>query len=312
VDRSLHSALDAIAQDHTSGAAELAVRACVALQEWLGRPSKLPSSGLTEIAESLYRAQPAMAPFIRLANLFATAAKTKIGAAHLRRDLSSLQATIQSGPDQIATRFRKSLRPDRRYGLCTYSYSSTVLKAILGGRDQILWVACSEGRPCFEGRKMAEELSGAGIAVRFFVDSALPSYMRFCSAFVSGADAIDGDGFLNKQGTGVLALEAFERKKPAWVLADTSKFGTSGIVQMNSNSLDFGMHNQEVWEQAPAGVTIFNDYFEMVPFRRGNRVLCERGWRSPEQIALQISAMRLSLQIRKMFLEWIDKRKAST
>lgn len=312
MDRILKQQFDAITQDRLSGAAELAIRACNALNEWLRQNSEPGLADLREIAETLFCAQPSMAPFIQLANRVALAADSKSAAARLRPALASLRSAIQTGGKQIATKFRKSLGPDRRYGLCTYSYSSTVLKAILGGKDQIPWVACSESRPRLEGRKMAEDIASAGIEVRFFVDSALPSYLQFCSALIIGADAISEDGFLNKKGTDALVSKALELHKPVWVLADTSKFEPTGIVAVTSNRTFLGKHNEEVWANPPARIMIFNDYFEEISLRRGIRVLCERGWQSRIQIARQIGANPLSPQIRRVFLDWIDNRERAT
>src|SRR2546425_777114 len=73
MDRLLRQQLEAIARDRRSGAAQLALRAVTDLQSWLRRHPKPTEQELLDIASALLRAQPSMAPLLRLANELALA-----------------------------------------------------------------------------------------------------------------------------------------------------------------------------------------------------------------------------------------------
>ena len=175
MDQWLRRDLDAIAADRSSGAAELALRACVALQQWTRRHSNITRDELLAIARALLFAQPAMAPLLRLANEVALAAEERVPSRYLARALKHFSSTVRTGPGRIARHFRSALRGGDKKIITTYSYSSTVLQAILAARAQIWQVICSEGRPGLEGRKTVEQIlrRGKGVGACLTTDAAL-------------------------------------------------------------------------------------------------------------------------------------------
>ena len=66
-------------------------------------------------------------------------------------------------------------------------------------RTALVSVACGEGRPRFEGRRLAQHLHAAGIDVRLVVDAALTGLLPQATAIVLGADAISAAA-LDQQG----------------------------------------------------------------------------------------------------------------
>lgn len=279
--RTARRQLRALGRDPRSGAAELADRAAAILLAFLRRtPASAVNTAeqLARLAEALGRAQPAMAPVLKLAHLAATAAREN-RLRELRPVLRRFRHDLRSAQQRIARRFAAQL--PRRAVVLTYSYSSTVLAALRAARPKLTCVICSEGRPMLEGRRLATELARAGIRVVLVGDAALPGRVQEADAVVVGADAVfldpagSGAGaYVNKIGTRILQEQSRRAGKPFYVLADTSKILPRQAAQ------DYRIEEKpaaELWAGAPRGVRVENRYFERVPFTRGVVVLTERG-----------------------------------
>lgn len=293
MDQRLRRDLDTIAADRSSGAAELAQRASVALQQWARRHSRISRGELLAVARALLFAQPAMAPLLRLANEVALAAEDSVPSRYLARALKHFSSAMRTGPPRIARHFRSALRGGDKKIITTYSYSSTVLQAILAARTRIWQVICSEGCPGLEGRKTVEQIlrRGKGIGACLTTDAALHMFTAHSHALVVGADSLEDAGFTNKAGTGALVAYAVQIGRPVWVLADTSKLlpRTIDAIRADRNGPD-----AEIWTDAPLRLSILNPYFETTRYQPGIRILTENGWRTPAQICREIQAIKVS------------------
>ena len=293
MDQRLRRDLDAIAVDRSSGAAELALRACVALQKWARRHPRISRDELLAVARALLIAQPAMAPLLRLANELALAADEPIPPRYLARALKHVSSTLRTGPPSIARHFRSALRGGDKKIITTYSYSSTVLQAIVAAHSHIWQVICSEGRPGLEGRKTVEQIlrRGGGIGACLTTDAALHMFTAHSHALLVGADSLEEEGFTNKTGTGALVAYALQIGCPVWVLADTSKLLPRAIDAIRG---DCNGPDAEIWPEAPARLSILNPYFERTRYQPGIRILTENGWRTPAQISSEIRKIKVS------------------
>lgn len=293
MDQRLRRDLDTIAADRSSGAAELAQRASVVLQQWARRHSRISRDELLAVARALLFAQPAMAPLLRLANEVALAAEDSVPSRYLARALKHFSSAMRAGPPRIARHFRSALRGGDKKIITTYSYSSTVLQAILAARARIWQVICSEGCPGLEGRKTVEQIlrRGKGIGACLTTDAALHMFTAHSHALVVGADSLEEAGFTNKAGTGALVAYALQVGPPVWVLADTSKLLPRAIdaIRADRNGPD-----AEIWTDAPLRLSILNPYFETTRYQPGIRILTENGWRTPAQICREIQAIKVS------------------
>ena len=299
MDRRLCRDLDAIAADRSSGAVELALRTCVALQQWVGRHAGISRDEFLAVARALLFAQPAMAPLLRLANEVALAADEPVPSRYLARGLKRFSSGLRAGPPRIARHFRSALRGDDKKIIATYSYSSTVIRAIVAAHSYIWQVICSEGRPGLEGRKTVEQIlrRGKGIGACLTTDAALHLFTAHSHALVVGADSLGEVGFTNKAGTGALVAYALQIGCPVWVLADTSKLLPRAIdaIRSDSNGPD-----AEIWPEAPARLSILNPYFERTRYQPGIRILTENGWRTPAQISNEIRKIKVSPLLAKL------------
>ncbi len=300
MDVRLKRAIAAVARDRQSGAAELALRAASALEEWLSRRCKPTGNELLEIAQMLLRAQPAMAPLLRLANELALGADSD-SVRHLRETVGQFRDTVKTAPKQIATQFCQEARSLRSPIVATYSYSSTVLSALSAAKPLLRQVWCSEGRPGLEGLRTARVLAGRGLQVVLMSDAALLEAAVTADFLLVGADAVERGGFRNKIGTGALVERMAAAGKPAWVLADSTKFWPEEAFQSRDALLQSkDGPPEQIWKRRPRSVKVWNPYFAPCAYLPNVRILSELGWLDARQIEARLKKLRISPRLRQL------------
>jgi translation initiation factor 2B subunit (eIF-2B alpha/beta/delta family) len=146
--------------------------------------------------------------------------------------------------------------------LVTLSYSNSVARVLTAvAAQRPLEVICGEGRPRYEGRRMAEALAAVA-PTTLTTDAALTSCLDGAAAVVVGADAIAARHWINKVGTYGLAAAAALRGIPVYVIASRDKLQSRLLAERWFPS--FGP-SAEVCEFAPSGVRVENPYFERIP-----------------------------------------------
>ncbi|HXZ03347.1 MAG TPA: translation initiation factor eIF-2B [Ktedonobacteraceae bacterium] len=167
-------------------------------------------------------------------------------------------------------------RPFLAGTLMTHSLSGTVLEVLTNCLSQIEQVIVLEGRPRYEGREIARELSKGNAAITLITDAQADIFLPQCHAVVVGADSILANGdILNKAGTALVAWAAHGHRIPFYVLCETLK------ISPQSWSGDFTQleekESTEVLEQHIPGVSIRNFYFDRTPSRLITGLITERG-----------------------------------
>ena len=84
--------------------------------------------------------------------------------------------------------------------------------------------------------------------------------MPDCDLVLLGADSIGDAGVVNKIGSASLAEPAHRMGKPVYVISDETKILPPGFPQHIRDDRPA----DEVW-RAPAGVRVWNRYFETIP-----------------------------------------------
>jgi len=160
----------------------------------------------------------------------------------------------------------------------THCHSSTVRAVIEKAWDdgKKFEVYNTETRPKFQGRKTATKLAAKGIPVTHFVDSAGRSMIRKCDLFLFGCDAVTAEGkLINKIGTEMLADAAQESRIDAYSCTNAWKFNAETLYgeeeEIEQRSID------EVWEDAPEGIKIYNPAFEVTSPDMFTGVITELG-----------------------------------
>lgn len=249
-------------------------------------------SYLRPTARAFALARPSMAP---LANIVAfvldrvLAQADVASAANIRRMVRSAVEEAarlsEAASDAAAAQARQHLAGT----VLTHSYSSTVVAALIGARDQIERVVVTESRPLYEGRATARELAAAGLHVSLITDAQAGVFVRDAQVVVVGADSVLEDGsVVNKAGTSLLALAARAAKAPLYVVAETLKIAPwpARDVQLEDND------PSEVASTVPADVHVHNVYFDRTPARLVTGLVTERGVLTRRQVREMARAHR--------------------
>jgi translation initiation factor 2B subunit (eIF-2B alpha/beta/delta family) len=260
-------ALDEIASDNRSGAAEI-LRRAAALYSQLD--SALAQETI-DFSVELARAQPRMSSLIRMAN-----------------------EVLKSSPDAAARFVEEATRAagaaathaanliDEGARVLTHSRSSTVLEAFAQARraGKSFAVVATESRPMFEGRTLAEALVKQDVPVTVIIDAAAARAIEEVDLVLVGADAITPVSVLNKVGTRMIALAAREKGIRVFSVCETSKFICEDCLPREHEH-----PAAELWPDAPAEVSITNKYFESTPLSLFTGIVTEHGILSSDQAA---------------------------
>jgi translation initiation factor 2B subunit (eIF-2B alpha/beta/delta family) len=273
----------AIASDRDSGASEI-VRALLPVLE---QASADGADAVRAVVRVACAAQPSMAS---LWNACAAAAAdiespgrlARFGQELMRQQRSIVRVAGEAIADLIAaphkgvpstilreSAFAKTPR------IVTWSYSGTVAAVLtdvarlrvasasqaLGG----LTVVCAEGRPRFEGRRMAAALAGSGARIVLTTDAAATAAVEHAHAVVVGADAVLADRWINKVGTRALATMAASTGCPLVVVATREKAVPPSLEGRVVESPQLPQETAEVWSDPPTGIEIASRVFESTP-----------------------------------------------
>lgn len=266
----LDKAVEQLRADARSGASELVGAGL----EILRRALEEGPQRRDEVARAVGEAQPSMAPLWNAA-LCAVREGRDAGALDRfeRRWRRAQAAVVRVAAD--------ALRPTGRDGLhvITCSFSGTVLACLLAmsPRDR-LRVSCADGRPALEGRRLAAALAAEGIRVDVFSDAAIGEALRKTRGeqrvVLVGSDAVTPAFFLNKCGTGMLAVAAERHGVPVYAVATRDKC----LDERAARLLRIVDHDPaEIWNDAPGGVRVRNRYFEQVPIDGLSALITEAG-----------------------------------
>jgi translation initiation factor 2B subunit (eIF-2B alpha/beta/delta family) len=291
MNRLLARRIQQIAHDDRSGAAELALSAVDALQNWLRAQKAVASSEILAAARAVSKAHPEMAPLGRIAAEVAATSSASNPTATLSQKLALLYEHITTAPAAISEKFARLL-PRKPIHIAAYSYSSTVANAIIRARKNIALAYISEGRPGNEGRTTATKLARAGIRVIIVPDVVLLSQLPPVSHVVFGADCIMHNGFFNKTGTSLLTRTGLAHDAKVWVLSDTLKFWP--YAPPFAPSLGNCKPNWRFWNSPPSSVILKDQVHELVPFLPGIQILTERGMMSPAKVQEMLRQLRKS------------------
>lgn len=171
----------------------------------------------------------------------------------------------------------------------THCHSSTVKSVLLKAKEEgkNFEVYNTETRPKFQGRITATDLAKAGIKVTHMVDSAGRSMIRKADLFLFGCDAISSEGFLiNKIGTESLAAAAQEAGIPSYSCTDSWKFNPETILGHDEEIEQ--RDTNEVWENPPENITIYNPAFEITRPDVFTGIISELGVYKAETLVLEM------------------------
>lgn len=269
-DKAFKARLQEIQSDRNSGSAELARRCLEIIAE-----SSLwnDSESTTELLQKLdvrisqlVRSRPSMVIVANLFNIFQESIRniSHLPPAEARKKCAdSASQTIKLSISSTAqTADNTAALIGRNKTVFTHSYSSTVLQSFALLAKKGLKVIISESRPLCEGYRLAEKLSQLNIPTTLITDAQSGLFVSKADMVLVGADAILQDfSFLNKAGTYLAALSAYDNKIPFYVCSEKYKQIRS---EGETPKLEAMNHDELNAPDLPF-VTIENIYFEITP-----------------------------------------------
>lgn len=259
-------------------------------------------SELGEVCGKVLDAQPAMATLVTLVRDVLTSVEAcedlETGRLAAVRSAEAFGSGFESRAESVATR-ASALIPSGAT-VATISYSSTVLATLTReGTRAVGQVICFESRPMREGKTLATALAEVGVTVTFAVDAAASTLMGECDIMLLGADSIGDLGVVNKIGSAGLVDASIRRGVPVMVVSDETKILPIGFPQ----HLTDDRPPEEVW-RAPAGVRVWNQYFESFELERVTMVVTESG----ALTVPEVEKLRKDIVLPTGLLAWADTR----
>ncbi|HJQ71432.1 MAG TPA: hypothetical protein VKA70_20810 [Blastocatellia bacterium] len=297
----IERAIDAVASDNSSGAAEILRRAAALFHSLASTEPGLDRHRarqlLIETCVALVRAQPRMAPLANLANRIARDSfnadeALTTASASAASFISEVEAACDSATDRAARLIKEGSV------VFTHSRSSTVLAAMKKARAErrSFSVIATESRPAFEGRRLAASLAGLGIKVIFLADAAAAVELARADFVLIGADAITPRFLINKIGTRMIALAAREIDCPVYALSDASKLINTDLF---SAAAEDDRHDEaELWPDAPSGIATVNRYFESTPLDFFTKIITEDGLLDAAEVRKHAESWQLNSDLR--------------
>lgn len=150
--------------------------------------------------------------------------------------------------------------------------NSGVVGAALAEAQSPLNIFCTEARPAFEGRMLAQKLSQTRHKVFLITDMAAFSVIPRVEVMAFGCDAVTPRGFVNKIGTCALAGAASAAGKKVYFVASTEKC----VDQWSEDFLLRHGPREEIYDGDEA-IHVENYYFDLTPPRLTSGLFLETG-----------------------------------
>jgi translation initiation factor eIF-2B subunit delta len=280
--RSVSEAINQLASNNTSGAAEILRQARDVFKQLNAATQDVDlqrvQKAILDTCIALATAQPEMTPLIKLASAVLSAArKTSDPRDSLNRAEGAAETFIENSANgaHAASLVAATLIQDG-VRVLTHSRSSTVLTGFIEARHagRNLSVVATESRPMLEGRELAAALARERIPVTLIADAAAALVLDEIDLVMLGADKIAPGILVNKIGTGMIALAARHRGLPLYAVCDSSKFIGEDYLNVTARR---ERNAGELWPDAPRGVTVVNNYFESTPLEIFSGIVTEDG-----------------------------------
>jgi len=187
-----------------------------------------------------------------------------------QQTITKLLSQLNEATKEIGKRGHVVIK--NNYKIMTHCHSGEALSVIKQAwkEGKKITVYATETRPKYQGIITAKELSKLGIPTILITDSAAGYYMDKVDALIVGTDAIRKEGVVNKIGTYMMALTAYQHKKPIYFVGNTLKLDKRKKIIIEMRSED------EVYRKIK-GVEIENPAFDITPWKYVTRIITEKG-----------------------------------
>lgn len=142
-------------------------------------------------------------------------------------------------------------------------------------------------RPTMEGKNQAKILAGLGFNVSYIEDVTVGKFVSLIDVFISGADGIRKNHFINKAGTLMISLACERFKKPHYVLCDSRNImneSESSPELIRKLTAEPPKNADAMWAFPPTGVVPISYYYDTTPSNIIDKFVLEFGVFDSEQI----------------------------
>jgi translation initiation factor eIF-2B subunit delta len=281
VELTFTQAIESIAADSHSGAAQIAERAADILlrRATSGEPAS-PDAFRRELLATgwaLIHAQTAMAPLVNLVNNVLWKVESEDTPRGLRQAVSHATDEFKRMLAQHALRVAEGALGLIGEGsrIVTISNSSTVQHALIHAQraGRRLEVICAESRPSLEGREQAALLMNCGLSVTLLDDAAAIKAAAHADLALVGADMLTNRGLINKIGTRPMAMVAREAGVPFYTLCGSEKFLPPGFRPHQHPDIPV----EDIWSDAPDHAGSVAHFFDFTPLEVLAGIVTEQG-----------------------------------
>jgi translation initiation factor 2B subunit (eIF-2B alpha/beta/delta family) len=274
-----------IQEDSIHSSAYLADKALDIIEEYihkqLYRNRTELIQNLSKLGNALVRAQPLMALIYNRAHRIIEFIQE---IPREEKDINVIREMVLKEIQQIRTDFIERQKSITRLGarlildqhtVLTHSASSVVENILLEAKRQRkrFRLICTESRPRYEGVELAKKMARAGIRTRLIPDADMTRAVNDAHFVLTGADRVTENTFVNKTGTGAIAVLAKELNKPFYIAVDTDKILLKRVYPTRFRSV----HEQEILAEEVPNLTVQNYYFEEVSLSYLHKIISETG-----------------------------------
>ncbi|MEO1273508.1 MAG: hypothetical protein AAFX99_35940, partial [Myxococcota bacterium] len=257
-------------------------------------------SALQEACRNTAQTRPAMAEMIRVGN-DALLALSQGGLEGLQSWAEGYMARRQAMREALCDLFIQTLDAQGHRSVLTHSNSSTVrlmlARAIEAGLITRVW--CTLSHPPGEGRMTARHLMGLGAQVRLISDPAVERAVLDVDMILTGADALQTLGVVNKVGTGILALLGLQHSRPIYCASTSLKLLPPSLQRLYSS--ENGSSTELIDAEANAQLSdrggdleIHNPYYERIDYDMFTGIYTELGLHEPEALPTMARAVEVA------------------
>jgi translation initiation factor eIF-2B subunit delta len=281
VELTFTQAIESIAADSHSGAAQIAERAADILlrRATSGEPAS-PDAFRRELLATgwaLIHAQTAMAPLVNLVNSVLWKVESEDTPRGLRSAVSQATDDFKRMLRQHALRVAEGALGliGESNTIVTLSNSSTVQHALIHAQraGRRLEVICAESRPSLEGREQAALLSNCGLSVKLLNDADAIAAAAQADLALVGADMLTNRGLVNKIGTHSMAIVAHEAGVPFYTLCGSEKFLPPGFRPYQQTDQPI----EDTWSDVARDVGGGSLFFDFTPLEMLSGIVTEQG-----------------------------------
>jgi len=171
-----------------------------------------------------------------------------------------------------------------KHTVFTHCHSHTVEGILIEMHRQktLKHVYLTETRPRWQGRITAKNLRSAGIKCTMIVDSASRAFIGKADVFLTGCDAILGNGaIVNKIGTSMISLAAKKLRVPHYVATSSYSFDPATFFGAEEKIEE--RPEKEIWDKKPKGLEIRNPAFDITEPELVTGIICEKKVFTPKK-----------------------------